>query len=176
MEEEFKDKEIYLKDHDQTEYVFRIILEVEMIKFWLRENKIYAPFTFEASFTLQDMIDHHKVFRACDDLEEIHKHLLNLCDKGKVKLYACGPDSERNIIFQVNFIANENEDTNDFVVTLKMTEEKDRDLLELYKIQKAQIAKLRQIKNLINQGLSKEHPLYKEINSIIEQCRSKVDY
>ena len=47
---------------------------------------------------------------------------------------------------------------------------------ELYKIQKAQIAKLRQIKNLINQGLSKEHPLYKEINSIIEQCRSKVDY
>ena len=136
MEEEFKDKEIYLKDHDQTEYVFRIILEEEMIKFWLRENKIYAPFTFEASFTLQDMIDHHKVFRACDDLEEIHKHLLNLCDKGKVKLYACGPDSERNIIFQVNFIANENEDTNDFVVTLKMTEEKDRDLLELYKIQK----------------------------------------
>ena len=136
-----KEKKMYLEDDDGTQFIFRMILENDSIHFTLKENKVYVPFTFENSFTFADFIEHHKIFKACNDLEEVYGHLNNLYDKNKISLYNMGGEDHRYLVFKVDFISEENVDTNDFELNLKMTEEKDRDLLELYNIQKQQIAK-----------------------------------
>ena len=175
IDENPEDKMILI-DNENTEFQFKMKIEDSYLHFWLKENKVYAPFTFEQKFDMKDIIDHHKCFRACDDLEEVHKHLLKLYERNRVSLYVLGPPDERAIIFRVDFIANEEEETKDFTVKLKMTEDKDKDLFELYKIQKAQIEKLRKVKRIIDNGLSKEYPLYKEINEILGECKSDITY
>ena len=173
-----KEKKMYLEDDDGTQFIFRMILENDSIHFTLKENKVYVPFTFENSFTFDDFIEHHKIFKACNDLEEVYGHLNNLYDKNKISLYNMGGEDHRYLVFKVDFISEENVDTNDFELNLKMTEEKDRDLLELYNIQKQQIAKLKKIKEIVTDknGNAKEFPIYKKIKEIIDRCESKVDF
>ena len=173
-----KEKKMYLEDDDGTQFIFRMILENDSIHFTLKENKVYVPFTFENSFNFDDFIEHHKIFKACNDLEEVYGHLNNLYDKNKISLYNMGGEDHRYLVFKVDFISEENVDTNDFELNLKMTEEKDRDLLELYNIQKQQIAKLKKIKEIVTDknGNTKEFPIYKKIKEIIDRCESKVDF
>ena len=178
MSEEKQEKKMNLKDNDETQFIFRMYIKDNSIHFCLQENNLYVPFTFENSFTMDDFIERHKIFKACEDLEEVYKHLEKLYDKEKIFLYNMGDEEHRYLIIKVDFISEENEETQEFEVDLKMTEEKDRDLLELYNIQKQQIAKLKKIKELITDknGVVKEFPIYKKIYDIIEECESKVDF
>ena len=143
MEDE--QEEMILTNTDGTEYIFRLRLDENSIHFYLKENNVYAPFTFEKSFTFDDFCKIHKAFKACDDLNEIYEHLKRLYRNKKL------------IILEYS---------------TKMTEEKDRDLLELYKIQKEQIGKLNKIQKLIEDAGGKEYPLHKEILKIIKECQS----
>ena len=172
-----KEKIMYLEDDEGTKFVFTMKIENNSIHFCLKENKVYVPFTFENSFTKDDFIERHKIFTACADLEEIYEHLKNLYGKNKIILYNMGGEDHRDLIFKVDVISEENVETTEFELDLKMTEEKDRDLLELYNIQKQQIAKLKKIKGIITDknGVPKEFPIYKKIYDIIEECESKVD-
>ena len=90
---------------------------------------------------------------------------------------AAAESSVRLLTFKVGFISKQEESTNDFTLELKMTENKDDDLLKLYKIQKDQIAALRKVFKLIKDAeMSKELPFYKAIMDEIAKCESKVDY
>ena len=89
----------------------------------------------------------------------------------------CGANDERILDVKVDFIAKANDDVKDFSIIMKMTENKEEDLLKLYNIQKDQIAALREIKQLLKkEQLSKEVPFYKAIMEEIDKCESKVDY
>ena len=171
-------REMHLIDlDDDIQYILKMFLEEDKIHFWLKEDKIYTPFTFEQSFTYDQFVENHQIFKACDDLKEIHKHLINLYNKNRVGLVAAAESSVRLLTFKVGFISNQEESTNDFTLELKMTENKDDDLLKLYKIQKDQIAALRNVFKLIKDAeMSKELPFYKAIMDEIAKCESKVDY
>ena len=173
--EENEEKIMVIKDDENTEFIFKMYIEDSYLHFWLKENKVYAPFTFEETFTMQEIIEHHKAFRACDNLEEVYKHLINLyeADKNRVAIYVLGPQKERSIIFRIDYISEAGVDTKDFTVKLKMTEEKDKDLLELYGIQKRQIERLKKIKRIIDKK-SPEYPLCKAINKILAECQSDI--
>ena len=175
---EIEQKKMYLIDEcDEIHFEFRMILEEDKIHFWLKEDKIYAPFTFEESFTYDQFVEHHKIFKACDDLKEIHKHLINLYDNKRIKLMAVGASNERMLVFNVAFISLKEEKTQDFTLELKMTENKDDDLLKLYNIQKDQIAALRKVKKLLKDAqLPKEVPFYKASMEEIDKSESNVDY
>ena len=175
---EIQEKKMYLIDgYDQIHFEFRMILEKDKIHFWLKEDKIYTPFTFEQSFTYDQFVENHQIFKACDDLKEIHKHLINLYNKNRVGLVAAAESSVRLLTFKVGFISNQEESTNDFTLELKMTENKDDDLLKLYKIQKDQIAALRKVLKLLNdEQLPKEMPFYKAIKEEIDKSESRADY
>ena len=168
------EEEMFLKDDNRKEYIFKLQLEGNSIHFYLKENKVYAPFTFESFYTLKQIIALHKAFRACDNLEEVYKHLLNLYKKEKMALMDVISSEKLLINCRFDFISSEDTENIDFIVEKKMTEEKDRDLLELYNIQKKQLDKFKKIKKILEKGLKKEHPLYKEINKIMEQCQSKI--
>ncbi len=168
------EEEMFLKDDNGKEYIFKLQLEDDSIHFYLKENKVYAPFTFESFYTLAKIIKLHKAFKACDDLEEVYKHLLNLYKRDKMALMDVISSEKLLINCRFDYISVEDTENIDFIVEKKMTEEKDRDLLELYKIQKKQLETFKKIKKMVEKGMTKENPLYKEIFKIIEQCRSKV--
>ena len=175
---DIQEKKMYLIDeNDEIHFEFRMILEEDKIHFWLKEDKIFTPFTFEQFFTYEQFVEHHKIFKACDNLKEIHKHLINLYNAKRIKLMAVGGSNERMIIFNVAFISNQEEKTKDFTLELNMTENKDDDLLRLYNIQKDQIAALRKVLKLLqDEQMSKELPFYKAIKDEIQKCESRVDY
>ena len=175
---DIQEKKMYLIDDcDEIHFEFRMILEEDKIHFWLKEDKVFTPFTFEKFFTYEQFVEHHKIFKACDNLKEIHKHLINLYNAKRIKLMAVGASNERMIVFNVAFISNQEEKTQDFTLELNMTENKDDDLLRLYNIQKDQIAALRKVLKLLqDEQMSKELPFYKAIKDEIQKCESRVDY
>ena len=169
-------EEMILIDDNKKEYIFKLELEANSIHFWLKENKVYAPFTFENSYTLEDLIKLHKAFKACDDIEEVYKHFLNLYKKGRLILMDIISREKLLINCIIYYISESDKENFDLFLEKKMTEEKDEALLELYKKQKEQLAKLKKIKKYIGDGLAMEHPMFKEINELIKKCYSKVDY
>ena len=64
--------------------------------------------------------------------------------------------------------------TDDFEITLLMTNEKDKALEDLCKIQNEQIELLKKIKTLVEKSLANENPIKKSINAIIDECDSKI--
>ena len=175
---EIQEKEMHLIDlNSKLQYMFKIFLEEDKIHFWLKEDKIYAPFTFEESFTFDKFVENHKIFKACDDLKEIYDHLINLYAQQRIKLMSIGAKREIMLVFNIDYISEKGIETGFFTLELKMTENKDDDLLKLYKIQKDQIIALRYIQKLLKkEQLPKEKPLYKAIMGEIDKCRAKVDY
>ena len=175
--QDIQEKKMYLiDDYDKVHYEFKMILEEDKIHFWIKEDKIFAPYTFEEYFTYDQFVEHHKIFKACDDLNEILGHLNKLYDKNRIKLMAIGTNHDRILVFNLSFISEPEEQTPNFVLELKMTENKDEDLLKLYKIQKDQIAALKNIKQLLKEEqLSKELPFYKAIMKEIDKCESDID-
>ena len=131
-----------LIDNDDIEYIVEFKIENDHIKFKIIENKVYAPFFYENIFTMKDFIDHSSVFRCCDSLEEVLYHLNNLYKQNKITLNNLGLPNERYIYFNLMDISEEIE-TEIFEIKLKMTENKDEALIDLYNIQKEQIQLLK---------------------------------
>ena len=173
-----KIKKINIKDLDnKNQYILKMFLEEDKIHFWLKEDKIHAPFTFEESLTYDQFVQLHQIFKACDDLKDIIGHLNKLYDQKRIKLITLGGRGKKMLMFNVDFISQKGIDTEHFTLELKMTENKDDDLLKLYKIQKDQIAALRNVFKLIKDAeMSKELPVYKAIMDEIAKCESKIDY
>ena len=111
-------------------------------------------------------------------MKEIFEYLKRLYKNKKLIILHYSTQKELMIHCIIGFILIKelDENINDFGLIRKMTEEKDRDLLELYKIQKKQIAKLNKIQELINDERNKEYQLYKEIDKTINEANHKVNY
>ena len=146
------DKQMLLVDNDDVEYILEFKIEYDHIHFKIVENKVYAPFTFEASFTMKDFIDRSSAFKSCDKLEEVLYHLKNLYNKNKITLDNLGPKKERYLTFSLMDISEEIS-TDHFKIYLEMTENKDKALADLYEIQRDQIELFKNIKNLIEKNL-----------------------
>ena len=175
--QENQEKMYLIESNQGVHFEFKIFLEEDKIRFWIKEDKIFAPYTFEESFTYDQFVEHHKIFKACDNLNEIYDHFIQLYKSKKIALMDCGANDERILDVKVDFIAKANDDVKDFSIIMKMTENKEEDLMKLYNIQKDQIAALREIKQLLKkEQLSKEVPFYKAIMEEIDKCESKVDY
>ena len=172
------EKEMTLSNSEGKEYIFKLRLDEDSIHFYLKEKNVYAPFSYENSFTFNDFCEKHKAFKACDDLGEIFKHLETLHEKNRIEIMDYATKQELMIHCNISYISIEDvdKDMKEFKLELKMTKEKDRDLLELYKIEKEQLAKLKKIKKLISDERNDEYPLNKEIIRILKECQSKDNY
>ena len=152
---------------DDIEYELLLFKENDKIHFILKETKIFVPFTFEGYFSLDDFIKRHNGFKSCDNLDDILKHLYNLYNKNKISINNLGYEKERYLFIMAWDISEEFQSEN-FALTQKMTENKDEDLLHLYKIQKNEIKLLKEIKSMIEGKLPKENPIYKEITKLFK--------
>ena len=149
------------------EYNLQLIKENDKIHFILKETKVFVPFTFEGYFSLDDFIKRHIGFKSCDNLDDVLKHLFHLYNNNKISINDLGYEQER-YLFLMAWNISEEFQSEHFALARKMTENKDEDLLHLYKIQKNEIKLLKDIKSMIEEKLSHENPIYQNIIKILK--------
>ena len=162
---ELIDRMKLIENYNQVEYLFQFKKEGEYIHFILQENNVYAPFTFEGRFTMKDFITNHIAFTSCDDLDELTSHLYKLYNNKKIKIFPAA----KNKLYLFLTVKNISEETDSepFELIIKMTEDKDIALFDLYNIQKDQLKLIQKLKTSVDDNLSRENPLYKEIYKIL---------
>ena len=127
------DKAKQIRLNEDTLFKFDCIVNEDKITLKLSEIDNLAPFIYIINLDLDGIREKHKVFRACDDLDEVKEHLDKLFQNKKI-LLSQDKEEEIELKIKVNYISYEDE----FQITLerKMTDNKDAMLLKLYEIQK----------------------------------------
>ena len=132
-EVEDKDK-ISLEGEDDTIFKFECDIENDKLVITLSEIGALCPFIYQRRLTQDKLIRYHKLFKACDDLEEVKSHITNLLEQKQIKVKK---DEENNNIYLEMFVLNfYKTDSVKIPLDKFMTTEKDKMLEELYDNQK----------------------------------------
>ena len=104
----------------------------------LIENSAVSPFYYNKSFTLEELCEIHRIFKA-DDIAQVKKDLQKLFKKGLIKLVS-DPNSD-GIIMKLKVYLFCDEHTIDLPLYKEMIPENERDnkCLEIYNINKNQL-------------------------------------
>ena len=140
---------LYVNNSKQMEYIIEFKLIDDNILITIKENNKFVPYTYEALFSHEDFIEHHRAFKSCVNVKEILMHLSNLYDNEKIIIDDDDHNNCRYMTFKILYICLE-ENTSPFELERKMVEDKNKALIELYEEQKRQIKKIKQIEQLIN--------------------------
>ena len=144
-----KDSQIRL--NSQTLFQFSTDIENDKLVLKLNEIGAFSPFIYLKKLTLDDFIKNHKMFRSCDNLQEVQNHIAILFANNKIKLTQ-NKDEENAIILNIK-TRNISEDVQIKIEgERKMTTRKDESLMKLYKIQKNEIKILKEIENFIKEN------------------------
>ena len=132
-----KDDQISLDEDTVFEFSCNYIKEDGELCLELSEIGAICPFIYQRKLTIEDMQKIHKAFKACDNMEEVEKHIKRLFKTGG-KVWLTKNENEDiesvNLNLKIAFMAGED----DRVIELYkvMTSEKDKALESLYKKQK----------------------------------------
>ena len=141
-------KESQIQLDEQTLFQFSCYTKNEKICLKLREIGALAPFIYIKKITLEGFKDIHPMFRSCDDLKTVEKHINKLFHDKKIELK---PPKEKND--SINFIIKAGNISEEVTIQIPgermITSEKDEALMKLYEIQKDQIKLLKEIENYI---------------------------
>ena len=144
-----KDSQIRL--NSQTLFQFSTDIENDKLVLKLNEIGAFSPFIYLKKLTLDDFIKNHKMFRSCENLQEVQNHIAILFANNKIKLTQ-SKDEENAIILNIK-ARNISEDVQIKIEgERKMTTRKDESLMKLYKIQKNEIKILKEIENFIKEN------------------------
>ena len=159
-----KDSQIRL--NSQTLFQFSTDIEDDKLVLKLNEIGAFSPFIYLKKLTLDDFIKIHKMFRSCDNLQEVQNHIAILFANNKIKLTQ-NKDEEDAIILNIK-TRNISEDVQIKIEgERKMTTQKDESLMKLYKIQKNEIKILKEIENFIKEnGKDGDNEIIKKIKDI----------
>ena len=115
--------------------IFKFSSEVkdDVLVLTLSEIGALCPFIYRGKFSKDDLEQQHPVFKSCDNLEEIEKHIDVLFKKGKISILQNDEDGIALTII-IYFMAGEA--TFRLDLEKKMTTDKDDVLIELYDRQK----------------------------------------
>jgi len=145
-------KETHISLNDQTLFQFTTYIENDKLVFKLAEIGVFAPYIYLKKLSLKDFHDIHNMFKSCDDLETVQKHILNLFKNNKIKLTQENDDS---ITFNITGKNISKEVKIEIKGERKMATEKNDVLLKLYHIQKNEIKILKEIIE-VTKGLKEE--------------------
>ena len=163
-----EEKKMILKDENEDiEYIFTIKKEGDYLHFIATENDEHCPFLFENNFNLEDFIEHHKAFKACDNIEEVEQHFYKLYEKGKLDIAELGGQNEKQIQAKIGDISEET-DAKEFDL-IKKTKYTEKDVMEFYQIYKKDKKLKEKIKKVVKKGLEGENPVKKEILALLKE-------
>ena len=161
-----EDKKIELNDN--TIYQFDCIVNDNYISLILTEIDLLAPFVYQRDITLKELIEINKIFRACDDLNEVKNHFENLFKKKMIKL-SQDENQKDKITFKIKANNISREEKFEIVAERVMTEYKVPYLMKLYNIEKAQEKYIKGIESILEKY--KNSPLSKKIMDIIQTSK-----
>ncbi len=157
-------KESQIKLNDQTLFQFSCTIKNDKICLKLCEIGAFAPFIYVKKITLDGFKEYHRMFRSCNDLETVKKHIDKLFNDKKVKLTQEKEDF-------INFVITANNISEKVTIEIPgermITSEKDEALMKLYKIQKDQIKLLKEISNYIKPKEKNGSEIINKIKDII---------
>ena len=151
--------------YDICEWENEKYLYIKMI-----ENTANAPFYYNKSYSIEDLYNLHKIFKA-DDIEEAKEDIKTLFEKGKITLLF--DKNECIVIMKLDVINFATNYKINFELYREMIpqEEKDQKLIDLYDLEKKNLKYLKEFLSfLINLQEKKEEmeiieELMKKINS-----------
>ena len=163
------DKKKQIKLDDDTLFKFDCDVEDDYLILKLSEIDALAPFIYIKKITLDELIEVHKVFKSCNNLNEVKEHIDKLFEMKKIKL---SQNKREEIIFNFKIFYLSFEDKFQIIAKREMTDDKDPMLLKLYDIQKQKLKILNEFENYIKSlgGTGKEiEKKLKEIKENIEK-------
>ena len=156
-----KESQIILNDKI---FQFFCTIKNEKISLKLCEIGSFAPFIYIKNITLEGFKEIHSMFRSCDNLETVKKHIDKLFADGKIELTQQKDDS-------INFVITARNISEKVTIEIPgdriITNEKDEALMTLYKIQKDQIKLLKDISNYIKTKEKNGSEIISKIKEII---------
>lgn len=152
LAKDLTEKKTQLEINEDTEYnIFYDICSENDEKFLymkLEEITSDAPFYYNRSYTIEELHQNHKIFKAFekDDFEDLISYLKDLFDKGKIKL-SFEDEKEDVIIVELDVILF----SIGFKINFKLYREmipdkKDEKMLELYELNKKNLKILKEIR------------------------------
>lgn len=122
----------------------------------MEENTATAPFFYNKSYDLEELYQNNIIFRACDSIEDVNDRLNSLFAKKKIKIRYdnTGMETEDDdiIIMEIDATLFATPIKIEFLLYREMVIEKEKDnkLLELYKLNKKNLVKLKEIYSFVN--------------------------
>ena len=164
-----KNKQIELKG--KALYKFNCIVEDDQLSLILSEIDVLAPFVYQKDITLDELKGINKIFKACDDLNEVKHHIENLFEKNMIEL-SQNEDEKDKITFKIK--AHNISLVEKFEITANrvMTEYKVPMLMKLYNIEKLQDKYISEIKSILDKN--KDNDLCKKIKDIIDSAENNM--
>ena len=154
-------KENRIKLDNDTIFSFSYLVDNDHIILTLNEIGAFAPYIYKSVLTLDEIQEKYKMFKSCDNLKEVEKHIGNLFKDRKIKLKK---EKEDAIIFELTVFNISHEVDIQIEAQRIMTTKKDDVLLQLYKIEKDQIKLLKEIEESLKKLGPDGNNLMKKIN------------
>ena len=160
-----KEDQIELKGKD-TLFQFSCKAIDDKLCLKLTEIDALAPFYYIREIDREGLEQKHRLFKSLENLEKAAYHINRLFKQGRIQL---DQEKEDEIIFKIKADYISEEVSFDIEAERRMTDKPDAMMLKLYKIQKQQIKKIKEIENLILNGNYDPKILEKKIKEIKEK-------
>ena len=152
-----------IKLDNDTIFRFSCSVEDENLKLKLSEIGSFAPYIYEKLISLDEMKQQYKMFRSCENLKEVKRHIDNLFRDKKIELTK---DKEDTITFNLTVYSISEVKKIQIEANRIMTTKKDYALLRLYHIEKDQIKLLKEIDKFCKNMGPNGNNIVEKINAI----------
>ena len=152
-----------IKLDNDTIFRFSCSVEDENLKLKLSEIGSFAPYIYEKLISLDEMKQQYKMFRSCENLKEVKRHIDNLFRDKKIELTK---DKEDTIAFNLTVYSISEVKKIQIEANRIMTTKKDDALLRLYHIEKDQIKLLKEIDKFCKNLGPNGNNIVEKINAI----------
>ena len=121
------------------------------------EKTAEAPFYYNRSFTIEELQELDKSWKSCG-LKDIKEHIKTLFNKRKIKLFYDNDNNKEIIKMELSILLFEDKYNVYFRLYKEMIPEemKDKELLNLYKIEKSKIKMIKELASIFNSFSNQE--------------------
>ena len=152
-----------IKLNDDTIFRFESSVADDSLSLKLFEIGSFAPYIYEVILSLDELINIHKMFKSCDNIEEAKAHFDKLFELKQINLTQ---EEKDHITFNIKAhdISTEQEFKIDAI--RKITTEKDESLMKLYEIEKKQLKLWKEVEAFAEKFGSNNNSLLSKIRSL----------
>ena len=152
-----------IKLNDDTIFRFESSVADDSLSLKLFEIGAFAPYIYEVILSLDELINIHKMFKSCENIEEAKAHFDKLFELKQINLTQ---EEKDHITFNIKAhdISTEQEFKIDAI--RKITTEKDESLMKLYEIEKKQLKLWKEVEAFAEKFGSNNNSLLSKIRSL----------